>query len=70
LKDGQMPRGSQETTILRIWWLNLDRLISFNCYWLLYNSLFVDLIHFSTCAKPSGEERSEARWRWAQGRVF
>ena len=36
-----------------------------------YNSLFVDSIHFSTCAQLSGEERSEARWRWAQGqRVF
>ena len=47
LKAGQMPRGSQETTILRIWWLNLDRL---NFIQLLYdyNSLFVDLIHFST----------------------
>ena len=29
LKDGQMPRGSQETTILQIWWLILDQLINY-----------------------------------------
>ena len=34
LQDGQKPRGSQETTILRTWWLNLDRL---NFIQLLYD---------------------------------
>ena len=61
LKDGQMPRGSQETTILRIWWLNLDRL---NFIQLLYdyNSLFVDLIHFphvQSLQEKNGLKRGE-----------
>ena len=50
-----------------IWIYRASNLIKYNAtiHCLLIGSIF------PTCAKPgpSGEERSEARWRWAQGRI-